>query len=154
MKLDELLESLPIIPHGERQLAPLEPAKSQDELIQSVETLLYQESMEVVRDANRFREIDAIPVDDMKIPVEWVQEVGLEKARQRYRTALAGAMNAKEAPFALKMAATTAAGMARARAVSQSGPRSMNATFIQINADSRVDPTAPKFVYERKEVDE
>lgn len=156
MNLDDLLESLPEPQKAELVVAPPGKltVKDQDEAIRSLEAQLYQETIEVVRDANRFREIDVIQVDDEKIPKGWVEEVGLEKARERYRTAVAGAMSAKEAPFALKMAATTAAGLAKARAVSSQGPRQMNATFIQINGDPRVDQTAVRFQYPRREVEE
>lgn len=129
----------------EAPLAKTEPR----ELIKQLENELLAESLSIVADANAAREINVIQVNDKDIPPAWVQKLGLERARAKYRTAFAASMSSKEAPVYLKMARDTSVGIIKARATESAGPRVMNATLIQINPDPRVTPGVQPREYPR-----
>lgn len=151
------LERLPRRPRKkpEASLAPPSAsalARKKQEELKNIEEDLFRGTMGVLRDVTNFTAV--MEVDDEKIPGDWVREFGLEEARRRYKGALAGAMSSKDAPVGVKVAMATAIGISKARAMEKGGAPIMNATFIQINNDPRVDPDAVVRVYPRKLLDE
>lgn len=155
MHFEDLLEeaSVEVVPS-----APLvksethSQALARQDALKNIEEELLVASLTTMRDVDRFKEIPIIPVDDCAIPKHWIEECGLDKARERYRVAYAGNMSAKDAPVALKIDMAMAVGIVKARAMSEAGPRVMNATLIQINPDPRTDPTVQVRQYPRKEI--
>lgn len=142
------LDDLPEEVHAaEVVVVPASPVQrsareNRDEYFRSVEDELLTETIAVVRDTLRFREIDP---DEEGIPDEWVKEAGLIEATKRKRVASAAWMSAKEAPVGIAVAKSVMIGITRARATEKSGPRSLNVQTVYM--------TAPMPTFEEKEVE-
>lgn len=120
--------------------------------LKTIEADLLRNSMEVVGDSLRFREIDPGQIDP---PSEWVEELesahpgkGLELANQRLRCANAGWMNKKDSPVAVQVAQALAIGIIRSRSAEKSGPRTLNVQVVQMSAPL---PDFPRLRLEKSE---
>ncbi len=124
--------------------------EKRERVLKNLESDLLRQSMEVVSDTMRFREVAPPLVDpesgetlwvDNDLPAEWVRELGEEKARERLRVARAGWMDKKTAPIGVQVAQVLAVGIIRSRATEKAGPRTLNVQVVQMSAPL---PTFPE----------
>lgn len=103
------------------------------DIIRSIENELHMITAEVVHGVLSFADLDPenLPTDP---PQEWVEQMGLARARKRFTLAKAGWMNAKEAPIAIKVATQTFAGIVKARATERVAPRALNIQIVEMSA--------------------
>lgn len=106
--------------------------------LKTIEEELFESSMIIMRDSNRFVEIDAGQTEP---PQQWVNELegdfpgrGLEMAMRRLRAANAGWMTKKDAPVAVQVAAALVVGIGRSRSAEKAGPRTLNVQLVQVSA--------------------
>lgn len=100
-----------------------ELASMQDELL--------VRSLNVVEGAMAFAEIEPTDSDP---PAEWIEQLGEEKARIKFRIARAAWMAAKDAPVGIKVASALAVGIIKAKATEKAGPKQLNIAFVQMTA--------------------
>ncbi len=120
-----------------------------EQTMKSLEAELFLESMQVVTESLKFREIDAPLKDENgneyfaqnQPPAHWVEELeerfpgrGVEMAEQRLRCAQAGWMSKKNSPVAVQVAQAVAIGISRSRASEKAGPRTLNVQVVQMSA--------------------
>ena len=103
-------------------------------ILERLEDELMQETMTIVRDAMRFKEIDA---SDENIPQEWIDEVGLDGAKERMRVAAAAWLPSKEAPAGMKMAAQVMVGMLNSKKNEGADAKELNVAVQVVNAPAR-----------------
>lgn len=117
--------------------------EKRERVLKNLESDLLRQSMEVVSDTMRFREVAPPTVDpesgatlwdDDSVPEEWVRELGQEKAEERLRVARAGWMDKKTAPIGVQVAQVLAVGIIRSRATEKAGPRTLNVQVVQMSA--------------------
>lgn len=108
----------------------LQRQEAQASRIREIEDELLGESLSILQDSLRFKEIGP---DSKEPPVAWVEELGPQKAMERFRVAMAAWMSAKEAPVALSIAKSLAVGIVKARATEKGGARTLNMTMVQMN---------------------
>jgi hypothetical protein len=108
--------------------------------LKAAEDDVYQRNLRIVNDAARFAEIpyDAEATED-EVPQEWVDELGLQGALVRMRTAIGAQRGAKTAPFGLGMAVKVVTGLAKARAVERTSESA------RLNIQVVVMPQAPQY---------
>lgn len=99
--------------------------------LRGLETELLEECIVVSRDTLRFREISE--EQDMP-PQEWVDEVGLDAAMERFRCAKSGWMSRKNAPIAVQLAVQLGVGIIKSRATEKMGSKTINAVVVQFPA--------------------
>lgn len=121
-----------------RKKSKLSIAEQREQTIKNIESELLRDSMEVVNDTLRFREIT--PGQD-EPPPAWVREVGQKRAVERLRVANAGWMSKKDAPIAVQLAQVVAVGIIRSRATEKAGPKTFNVAMVQMSAPL---PTFPE----------
>lgn len=116
----------------------------QEEVLLGLKERLFQESMTVVADTLRFREIDPQhaqdPVSDpayMQIVDECDGDHG--EAMKIYRVALAGWSSAKDQPSGVKVASAMVIGILKANAAEKGGDRTLNIGRVILTA------TLPQF---------
>jgi hypothetical protein len=137
---------------GGRPSAYAKLTKRKKEMFEIIEDRLYANSVGVLEGVTAFAELDPVPLpkEDPKssqqyafqMPEGWVERFGKEHAAVRFRLAKAGWMNQSEAPVALKLAAMTVTGIARARAVSRVMPTiKLNMAVVSMPA-----PTLPSII--------
>ena len=116
-------------------VAPPAPAikrtveEKRERSIRSLESDLLEKSLAVAMDSMRAFEIAP---DQENPPEEWVKELGIKGAVERFRTAKMALMSKKEAPVALDVAKTVAMGIIRARSVEKVGPKVLNVQFVNL----------------------
>lgn len=98
--------------------------------LQKAQKELYKKSSEVIEDALSFRDLDPSLKEP---PPEWIEKLGTAKAWRKFRVAMAGWMSAKEAPVGFKIAKDVFVGISKAMAVSDTGPKQLNMTAVQVN---------------------
>lgn len=113
-------------------------AEERDRALKNIESELLRDSMEVVVDSLRFREIKP---GQEEPPPQWVREVGYKRAIERLRVANAGWMSKKDAPIAVQLAQVVAIGIIRSRATEKAGPKTLNVAMVQMSAPL---PTFPE----------
>lgn len=118
------------------RLAEIMPRDEPTDGLRLVEDKVLGKSLEIVRDALCFVDID---MGSEEMPVEWIDEVGPEAARRRQRAAQWAQLNAKEAPVGLKLAKEVLIGIVKARAVERAEPKRLN---IQV---TKIDFQLPEF---------
>lgn len=123
------LQPAQVIKRPKRQA--LTVAEERERALKSIESELLRDSMEVVVDSLRFREITP---GQEEPPPAWIREVGEKRAIQRLRVANAGWMNKKEAPIAVQLAQVVAVGIIRSRATEKAGPKTLNVQMVQMSA--------------------
>lgn len=102
-----------------------------EQTMKSLEAELFLESMQIVSDMNKFREIDP---GQEEPPEAWTAELGYKAAKERLRSANAGWMSKKEAPIAVQVAQAVVIGISRSRATEKTGPRTLNVQVVQMSA--------------------
>jgi hypothetical protein len=95
--------------------------------LQEIQDQLLQQSLEVVQDAVKFSEIDE---DAQAPPDAWVEELGMDRAMARLRMARAAWRNARDAPVGIKVAASVAVGIMKARATEKTAPKVLNVALV------------------------
>lgn len=98
-----------------------------------LEDRILKQSLETVDDSLKWAEIDR-GTDEP--PQAWIDELGLERAKQRLRVAKAAWMNAKEAPVGLGMARNTATAIMKVRAAVKIGTPTLNIQLVSFPAPS------------------
>lgn len=121
--------------------------QEQEELLGSLKERLYQESMTVITDTLRFRDIDpeAKTPDDDPAFHAMCDELGREEARKAYRVARMGWVGAKEQPSGVKVASAMVIGILKANAAEKGGARTLNI--------GRVILSTPDMVFEERDVE-
>lgn len=114
---------------------PLAAVDVHAERLKSIEDDLLEESLRIVRDTMKFRDIDA---DGAEIPAEWA-DLPPEEQVKRLRIAKAAWQNAKNAPVGLTIARQTVTGILKARSTEQQQPRQLNIA-VQFNMPATVYP--------------
>ena len=127
---------------GADRVQDLVGRKAIDRHIEVLEDTVFEDSLRVIGAALKFADIDSPDP-----PAEWVDEYGDKEARVRHRIATFATMNAKDAPVALKLAATTLIGLTKARAMRGAAPKSLNVQLVQMSAPL---PTFPVREIEEK----
>jgi len=94
---------------------------------------LWEESMVVARDTLRFREIDP---SDPNPPKSWIEEYGHDEAVRMFRVAQAAWLDNSKAPMGLRHAGLVAMGIAKARAVEKSAPKTLNVAVYMGEIDA------------------
>lgn len=119
--------------------------QQQEELIQSVQDQLFSESLAVVNDTMKFREVDPTISDVTLQPnyQKWIDENGGDerKVADMFRVALAGWLGAKEAPTAVKYATAIAVGIIKSKATEKAGHKTLNVGKVYVNVPAREYPT-------------
>lgn len=105
--------------------------QQREQTLKSLEAELFLESMQIVADSFKFREIAP---DQQEPPPEWVQEMGHKKAMERLRSAQAGWMSKKDSPVAVQVAQAVVIGISRSRATEKAGPKNLNVQVVQMSA--------------------
>lgn len=113
-----------------------ELAKQRSEAIEEAEGELYQQSLELLRDASMFGQMDP---EVASTPREWIQRYGQEEAAKRHRIAKAAWLPAKDAPSGLNVAKYVVGAFAKSRADAKR-PKTLNVQLIQIAAPPRAFP--------------
>lgn len=101
------------------------------EQLRSIEDSILERSQKVISDAMYFGEFDP---EDPEPPQRWVDELGIDGARERLRMAKYALMAAKEAPVGLSIAKATFASIVKARATEKQGPRQLNVNVVNMTA--------------------
>lgn len=128
LDLDELPEVSEVL-EGIVEPAPLvvvdalPPALRAREEIARLEDKILQEASTAVLDGLMFAKL---PFDAQEPLPEWIEELGVTKAWDRFRAARANQMNNKEAPVGTKHAVLVHTGITRARAAEKGGPKILN----------------------------
>ena len=105
--------------------------QQREQTLRSLEADLFLESMQIVADSFKFREIEP---NQKEPPEEWVQELGYKKAKERLHSAQAGWMSKKDSPVAVQVAQAVVIGISRSRATEKSGPKTLNVQVVQMSA--------------------
>ncbi len=105
--------------------------KSPEEVVRDVVHEIVDETVRVTKDSLYFASID--PQDDDP-PAEWVKELGEKKALERLRTAKYALMGAKEAPVGLKIAASLAGSIIKAKSQERNIENNINIVKMFVSA--------------------
>lgn len=111
--------------------------QQREQTLKSLEADLFLESMQIVADSFKFREIAP---GQNEPPESWVAELGYQKAMERLRSAQAGWMSKKDSPVAVQVAQAVVIGISRSRASEKAGPRTLNVQVVQMSAPMPVFP--------------
>lgn len=117
-------------------------ALAQRKAIRGIEDRVLRKALFIVEASVSAQELDPAYLD--AIPHAWVEELGLEGAKERHRVAVNAMQNAKEASVYLKIAGNTAMGIIKARATEKAADRPLNIGVIMM---------APMRDYETQEVE-
>lgn len=131
----------------------VDPARAQINRLRSLEDNLLERSMRIIDSALSFEEIEdpsgqaeaeppvvkmqsdgSVDLQRADIPLEWIQELGYEKALRRLRVARAAWRGAKDAPVGLKMATAVFNGIVKARATEKATPTQINIIAVPMSA--------------------
>lgn len=114
---------------------PLQKKREQRDKLIGLRDELLAESMGVVRDAMRFRDIDEhLPKDADPNFQRLEEDLGTLDAERAYRVAKSAWRNNSEAPAALKLAAAIAVGILKANAAEKGAAPQLNIGKVIINA--------------------
>ena len=98
--------------------------------LREMQDAILERALDVVDGACRFAEISP---EDKEPPPEWVYELGQKRAAIRFRAAQAGWMSMKESPVGIKVATTMATGIIKAKAMENTGARTLNVALVHWN---------------------
>jgi hypothetical protein len=101
------------------------------ERLQQMQDELLERSTTVLEGSMRFAEIESTAAT---VPQAWIDELGPEAAKVRFRLAKAGWLGAKEAPIGIRVAGQVAVGILRAKAAADQAPRILNVKLMQWTA--------------------
>lgn len=122
--------------------------REQEEMLAGIKNRLFAESMQVIGDTLRARDVDVTLQRDLDPAFErMVDDLGEEEAQKAYRVAVAGWNTAADAPVFVKVATNIAVGIMKANAAEKGGPKVLNVGKVMVVADS-----IPQF--EEREVDD
>lgn len=114
---------------------PLQKKREMRDKLVGLRDELLTESMGVVRDAMRFREVDPLLQEDSDPNFKRMErELGREDAERAYRIAKAAWLPNNEAPAGLKLAAIIAIGILKANAAEKGAAPALNIGKVIINA--------------------
>lgn len=109
--------------------------REQEEALGGIKNALFLDSMKVIGDTLRARDLDTtLPRDIDPAFEKMVAELGEEEAQKTYRVALAGWNTAADAPVFVKVATNIAVGIMKANAAEKGGSHVLNVGRIQIDA--------------------
>lgn len=111
--------------------------ENRNEQIELAEQELYEQNLNLLRDASHFADTDP---SDQAVPREWVRQLGAEGAAKRARMCRAAWLPSKEAPSGLTIAKYVVGSFAKARADGKR-PASLNVTLIQMVGPPREFPS-------------
>ena len=118
-----------VVPRGKKRELSVEQRR--ELTLKNLEAELFQESMQIVADSFKFREIAP---DQKEPPEEWVEAMGHKAAMERLRSAQAGWMSKKDSPVAVQVAQAIVIGISRSRASINAGPKTLNVQVVQMSA--------------------
>ena len=122
--------------------------REQEEMLAGIKNRLFADSMQVIGDTLRARDVDVTLQRDLDPAFErMVDDLGEEEAQKAYRVAVAGWNTAADAPVFVKVATNIAVGIMKANAAEKGGPKVLNVGKVMVVADS-----IPQF--EEREVDD
>lgn len=117
-------------------------------MLAGIKNRLFADSMQVIGDTLRARDVDVTLQRDLDPAFErMVDDLGEEEAQKAYRVAVAGWNTAADAPVFVKVATNIAVGIMKANAAEKGGPKVLNVGKVMVVADS-----IPQF--EEREVDD
>jgi hypothetical protein len=137
------LEDLPDVLEGTLETKAIEvtekrsPALVAREEIARLEDKILQEASTAVLDGLMYAKL---PVDAEAPLPEWIEELGKEKAWDRFRAARFNQMNNKEAPVGTKHAVLVHTGITRARAAEKGRPVSLNVGKVYLTLPAQQFP--------------
>jgi len=107
------------------------------EQLASIRDEIQIESGNIVRDGLCFAKIQA----DAEGPSrEWIEELGPDRAWERFRLAKYNLMSASEAPVGTKLALQVYTGIIRAQATEKGAPVRLNVERVILNVNPRIYP--------------
>lgn len=112
-------------------------ANRQVERLREMQDDIFERALRVVDGATRFAEIAP---DATEPPAEWIYELGKEQAMVRFRAAQAGWMNVKTSPVGIKVATTMASSILKARALENTGSKTLNVQVVHWSGPVREFP--------------
>lgn len=122
--------------------------REQEEMLAGIKNRLFADSMQVIGDTLRARDVDVTLQRDLDPAFErMVDDLGEEEAQKAYRVAVAGWNTAADAPVFVKVATNIAVGIMKANAAEKGGPKVLNVGKVMVVADS-----IPQF--EEREIDD
>lgn len=116
-----------------------------EENLRDIENQILADSLVVVRDAIDFHSIEA---DEKAVPAEWVEELGEERAKRKFRVAKGAWMSTKDAPNGILVAMKMASAIVSARSAEKAAPKALSITWIQQAAPGEVAAAYPELVVE------
>ena len=128
------------VPEQPSVLAKPEPSaidrkRAQRDKLVGLRDELFQESLGVLRDAMRFRDIDPSLKRDLDPAFEQMEkELGTQAAESAYRMALLAYTPSADAPIGLKLAANIAVGIMKANAAEKGNTQVLNVSKVVLNA--------------------
>lgn len=127
-------EVLPKAPTPAKSDATIESHRKQLEVLAGLKNEVFEQSMGVLRDHLKFRDIDPYEkMEDSKVFQALVEEHGQEEATKMYRLAEAGWRTAANAPVGIKNAMNIAIGIMKANATEKGGTRVLNVGKVFID---------------------
>lgn len=105
--------------------------------LQKIENEVVSEAYEILRDAGGWADIDP---DNPECPPAWIEEMGAERAKRKFRVSRATWLSPKNAPVGLMLAKSIMTGAMKARAMQDQGPKSLNINLVSISAPMPVFP--------------
>lgn len=121
----------------------VDPDDARKRAIDRMEDNVLTRNLEIFEDAAHFADIEP---GDFRVPPEWIQEVGFERAVRRHRVAQAAWMSAKEAPVGLMMAKAVVTAAVKGRAEHSTKIGTLNVGKVLVVGDV---PTFPRKEVER-----
>lgn len=109
---------------GDDHVVMTSDKEAQRKVIRNIEDNVLKKALFIVDAALSFQEID--PAKPKEIPRTWVDELGLDVAKERHRVALESWRNQKECAVGLKIGQMTAMGIIKARAAEKAADRPLN----------------------------
>lgn len=136
IKVDEPEDSKEPV-HTSILVAPADPLarkRAQRDRLLGMKDELLQESLGVIRDSMRFRDIDPELKRDVDPAFERMEkELGQEEAQRAYRVAKYALSTAADAPIGLKLAVNVAVGIMKANAAEKGVAPILNVGKVIIN---------------------
>ena len=112
-------------------VVPKTESESQLEQIKTIEDGIYSQAQELMSGAMSFHELDP---ENPVVPKEWVLRYGLAVAKRKHRLALAGLMDSKSSPVALKLATAVHSSIVKARASERGAVKQLNIQVLQLTS--------------------
>jgi len=111
--------------------------RDQHEQLVGLRDELFRESMGVLRDAMRFRDIDPSLQRELDPAFEAMEkELGQSGAQRAHRVAVLASLPSGDAPIGLKLAANVAVGIMKANATEKGGSRILNVSKVILSANA------------------